>query len=263
MTSDPKPWRTEITNYTLCVNLHTVCEILCSLLTKSSHLKIFTLTPSLASLTNIMHGTKSPFCWKKSPWVQWEEIILASSISPTLFRSHLVTSFTNLQWVNVSILSSPEDRWNGVLDFAQTYSRSKLGEDKQESLVQLQQAGSQRCLVQTFSQYILSPQDDLHPKEFCNTSNHLKHLVLPSLAITGTFSDIKWMEYKKAMGGFSITVGWALSNASIWEENFMMLGWKGWGGWRGKGGDCYANAICSSSTHCSTGIHKHDVDDDY
>ena len=130
--------------------LHTVCEILCSLLTKSSHLKIFTLTPSLASLTNIMHGTKSPFCWKKSPWVQWEEIILASSISPTLFRSHLVTSFTNLQWVNVSILSSPEDRWNGVLDFAQTYSRSKLGEDKQESLVQLQQAGSQRRLVQTF-----------------------------------------------------------------------------------------------------------------
>ena len=81
--------------------------------------------------------------------------------------------------------------------------------NKRESLVQLQQAGSQRCLVQTFSQYILSPQDDLHPKEFCNTSNHLKHLVLPSLAITGT------LEYKKAMGGLSKTVGWALSNASI------------------------------------------------
>ena len=148
MTSDPKPWRTEITNYTLCVNLHTVCEILCSLLTKSSHLKIFTLTPSLASLTNIMHGTKSPFCWKKSPWVQWEEIILASSISPTLFRSHLVTSFTNLQWVTVSILSSPEDRWNGVLDFAQTYSRSKLGEDKQERVPGA--TSTSGFLVQTF-----------------------------------------------------------------------------------------------------------------
>ena len=34
-------------------------------------------------------------------------------------------------------------------------------------------------------------------------------------------------------------------------------------GGKGRVGDCYANAICSSSTHCSPGIHKHDVDEDY
>ena len=41
-------------------------------------------------------------------------------------------------------------------------------------------------------------------------------------------------------------------------------GMEGWVvGGKGRVGDCYANAICSSSTHCSPGIHKHDVDDDY
>ena len=36
-------------------------------------------------------------------------------------------------------------------------------------------------------------------------------------------------------------------------------GMEGWVvGGKGRVGDCYANAICSSSTHCSPGIHKHD-----
>ena len=50
-------------------------------------------------------------------------------------------------------------------------------------------------------------------------------------------------------------MGVMLKNCAV----MFRAGWKGcWVGGSGRVGDCYANAICSSFSHCSPGIHKHD-----
>ena len=186
---------------------------------------------------------RSPlFVGKNPPWVLWEQIILASRISPTLFRSHLVTSFTrlpNLQWVNVSILSSTRDQWNGVLDFAPTCSRSKLWEGKQESLVQLQ-PGSQRW---NFFLNIYCRLKMICTQKSLATHRTIWNIFLPSLTFTRTFSDLNEWNIEEAMGRFfggcSITAMLQLNQhfdaameglfggvmLQFEEKNFLMLRW--------------------------------------